>query len=210
MPEYHVRDLPLYPLRVDLSAHRGLGIEVQGDGRGALLLVQLEGHGCRDYVIPVDFEGVRTVEVPCGEVSWARADWGWRMGTKTMNYAAVAQCRIGLGMVPAQSSVSIRVRSLTALAERSVPLVTPSIWMGETCLDVEGSIATGNYLVYTGGETADVYDPNWHHVDAIPVSRRDLLAQTGSNVARVEAQTEGATPWLDVQFLVKDTPITLG
>jgi hypothetical protein len=209
-PAYQVRDLPAYPCRIDLSAHRGLGIELEGDGSGALVLVQLEGHGCRDYVIPVDFEGVRYVEIPCGEVSWARADWGWRMGTKTMDYAKVAQCRIGLGMVPAQSSALVRVRRLAALAERHVLLANPRIRVGEGSLRVDGSITTGNYLVYSGGDTVAVYDPNWHHLDQLHVSAGSFVAQKGPNNVLIERSDRDSMPWLECQFLVKGTPLKLG
>jgi hypothetical protein len=206
---YHVRDLPEYPLRVDLSANRGLGIELEGDGSGALVLVQLEGKGCRDYVIPVDFEGTRYVEIPCGEVAWARADWGWRMGVKTMDYAKVAQCRIGLGRVPAKASVSIRIHRLTALAEKPVALENPCVKVNDTMLQVEGRITPGNYLSYTGGDTADVYDPNWHHVEQLAVTHNDLQACTGANRVVLETSAQGAHPWLECQFLVKGTPMVL-
>lgn len=204
---YHVRDLPVYPLRVDLSAHRGLGVELEGDGSGALVLVQLEGHGCRDYVIPIDFEGTRYVEIPCGEVAWARADWGWRMGTKTMNYAAVAQCRIGLGMVPAQSTVSVRIRRLTALAEKPVALTNPCIRINESRLQIEGNIETGNYLVYAGGDTVDVYDPNWHQVEQLAISCNDLQARPGANRVMIATSVQGTPLWLECQFLVNDAPL---
>jgi len=209
-PGYHVRDLPSHTLRVDLSSHRGLGIELEGDASGALVLVQLEGRGCRDYVVPVDFEGTRYVEIPCGEVSWARDDWGWRMGTKTMDYARVAQCRIGLGMVPEGSTVSVRVKKLTALAENHQPLENPCILINDTSLQIEGSVPTGHYLVYKGGDAVDVYDPNWHRVQQLRVSLNSLQANQGENVVKVETLSQCACPWLELQFLVKDMPVVLG
>jgi len=207
-PVYHVRDLPAYPLRVDLSAHRGLGVELEGDGSGALVLVQLEGKGCRDYVIPADFGGVRYVEVPCGEVSWARADWGWRMGTKCMDYASAVQCRIGFGMLPPRCTASVRIRRLLALAEEPVPLENPCVRINDTSLHIEGAVATGHYLACAGG-AVDVYDPNWHHIERLHVSRNDLRARPGANDVKVETTSPGPHPWLELQFLVKDTPLVL-
>jgi len=201
---YHVRDLTEYPLRVDLSANRGLSIELEGDGSGALVLVQLEGKGCRDYVIPIDFEGARTVEIPCGEVSWARADWGWRMGTKTMDYAKVAQCRIGLGMVPANRQVSVRIRRMTALAEQPVPLKDPVVTINDTSLQIAGSVDTGNYLVFDGTDAVDVFDPNWHHVGQLDVPVNDLAAEFGMNSVSVQAATG---PWMELQMMTWGTPM---
>lgn len=193
---YRVRDLPAFPLLADLSHHRGLAVDIEGDGSGALLLIQLEGKGCRDYVIPIDFSGRRVIEVPCGEASWARADWGWRMGTKTMDYANVAQCRVGLGMIPGGRRVSIRVHGLTALAERHEPCISPTIQLGDSTLQLHGEIPHGHYLIYDG--QARVYDPNWHQTDALATSGV-LLATPGPNTLRLTA-----SHWTELQLLVED------
>jgi len=208
-PEYHVSDLPAYSLGVDLIGHRGIGIEIEGDGSGALVAVQLEGHGSRDYVIPIDFEGTKFIEVPNGEVAWSRADWGWRMRTKHMDYTSVAQCRIGLGMIPGKTSASVRIHRLVALSQQAAALENPCVRINESCLQVDGHVSSGHYLVYRGGDEVKVYDPDWHFVEELTVSRNDLLAGPGANTVTVETMQESKHPWLEIQLLVKDEPILL-
>ena len=89
--------LPSWNLAVDMTRRRGIGMWVMGDNSGALLLLEL---GSRDYLLPIDFEGRRYVEIPNGEVSWASSAWGWRMETKSSDYSRVHRVKIGFGELP--------------------------------------------------------------------------------------------------------------
>ena len=92
--------LPSWNSRLDLTGRRGVGLEIDGDGSGATLLIQIGGNGMRDYAVPIDFTGRRWVEIPSGEVAWYQACWGWRMDTKHCDYATIAEVRLGFGFIP--------------------------------------------------------------------------------------------------------------
>ncbi len=206
---YNVRNLPEWEFRGDLSGHPGLAVEMDGDGSGALVVVQLAGKGCRDFVVPVDFHGRKTVVVPGGELSWYRADWGFRMGTKCMDYSQVKTCRLGLGMIPAESSVSVKVHNVVALRARPAALENPIVQFNDQTLTVSGTIATGHYLHYAGSDTVAVYDLNWHKIKDLPATRRGLPVAKGRT--RIAVMDSGQTnPWLECQFIVKDEPMRTG
>ena len=197
--------LPTWGLRADLSHHRGIAVEVEGDGSGARLLVQL---GYRDYIIPLDFKGRREVVIPHGEVSWYRGDWGWRFATKQNRYEQTSRLRIGFGELPAHTVAKVKLYNLRALEEISVALKDPVVQVGEARLQVKGVIPTGTYLQYDGAEMstrAKVFDANWNLLKEVEVSDMPLMTPTG--LARYSVETdapqEAEKPWLEIQFLVK-------
>lgn len=66
----------LYRPWLDLTAHRGIGVTVEGDGSKSLLCISFGKPRPRDYVVPIDFTGERTFQIPCGEASWVHPQWG--------------------------------------------------------------------------------------------------------------------------------------
>ncbi len=198
--------LPSWNVTVDMTHRRGLGMWVTGDNSGALLLVKL-GH--RDYVVPIDFTGRRYVEIPNGEVSWASSIWGWRMETKSADYSNVRTVEIGFGQLPAGKNATVKVEQLTALGEIPVALKNPVIHIGSGQLRVQGDIGSGQFLQYTGGDKATLYDENWHQLDELPVEKNNDIMPAGQATVTVTSEPTKPTPWLDVQFITTGTPMTL-
>ena len=196
--------LPSWNLAVDMTRRRGLGMWLTGDNSGALLLVQL-GH--RDYVVPIDFAGRRYVEIPNGEVSWASSAWGWRMETKSTDYAKVRRVKIGFGELPTRKQTTIQVEQLTALGEISVALENPVVQVGAGQLRVRGGVPSGHFLQYTGGDKAIVFDENWRRQAEIAVEKEDYLFPTGRGEIVLSAQQVGPLPWLEVQFIATGSPM---
>ncbi|MBE3095636.1 MAG: hypothetical protein IMZ44_00730 [Planctomycetes bacterium] len=122
-----IEQLPSWNLAVDMTQQRGLGLWVTGDNSGALVLVEL---GRRDYVLPIDFNGRRYIEIPNGEVSWASSAWGWRKETKSTDYSKVRCVRIGFGELPPQAKATVKIEQLTALGEIPVALQNPAYGTG--------------------------------------------------------------------------------
>jgi hypothetical protein len=184
----------------DLTGRRGLGLRVTGDGSGALLLFAISG---RDYVTRIDFTGPREIQIPHGEVAWASGDWGWRMDTKRVNYARQHGCRLGFGFLGPRGKASVLVEDLTALAEVPAVLENPVFRTGAGTLTVAGKVASGQYLQYEGGPTAQVYDENWHKLADLPVTLADWVMPSGAAPIGISAAGTGPRPWLDVQFLTE-------
>ena len=198
--------LPAWIIAVDMTRRRGLGLWVTGDSSGALLLVKL---GRRDYVVPIDFSGRRYVEIPNGEVSWASGAWGWRMETKSTDYAKVRRVQIGFGQLPAGGKAEVRVEQLTALGEIPVPLQNPVIHLGAGQLRVLGTVANGDFLQYAGGDKAIVYDENWRRRTELSVEKVNYVMPSGGASVSVTCDPVEVSPWLDVQFITVGIPMVL-
>lgn len=199
-------NLPAWNVTLDMTRRRGLGMWVTGDNSGALLLVKLAR---RDYVVPIDFNGRRYVEIPNGEVSWASSAWGWRMETKSADYSNVRTAQIGFGQLPPGGKAKVRVEQLAALGEIPVALKNPGVHLGSGQLRVQGDIACGQFLQYTGGDKATLYDENWHQLGEFPVAKDNCIMPTGQGSVTVTGEPTAPMPWLDVQFITTGTPMIL-
>jgi dienelactone hydrolase len=206
-PTRQDEDQPGWQGQFSMAAGRGIAFEIDGDGSGAIVLLQLRGRGLRDYVVKVDFKGRRTVRIPCGEASWADGDWGWRMGSKHFDYAGVRYVSLGFGMVPPRSSPRIRIAGLRQLRDVPSKLVRPVIRIGSGSLAVDGEIETGCYLRYAGGDVATVYDRNWNSLRTLPVVSDGSLMPSGFGTVRIDAAADAPRPWLEVQTIVTGDPI---
>lgn len=202
-----VRQLPTWSVDTDLSSRRGLGMWVTGDRSGALLLIMV---GSRDYIVAIDFDGRRYIEIPNGEVSWARSDWGWRMETKSNDYGHVRQVRIGFGQLPPHTTATVKLERLTALGEISTALQNPSIHVGNGRIRIRGSVPSGHFVQYTGGQNAILFDENWRKRGEFPVETTDPTIPSGSIQISVNTEQQRPWPWLDGQFLATGAPIPVG
>jgi len=198
--------LPSWNVSLDMTRRRGLGMWVTGDNSGALLLVKLDR---RDYVVPIDFSGRRYVEIPNGEVSWASSNWGWRWETKSADYSKVRTVQIGFGQLPPSKKATVKVEALTALGEIPVALKHPVVHIGSGQLRVQGDIGSGQFLQYTGGDQATLYDENWHQLGEFPVEKNNYIMPFGQAIVSVYNELSSPAPWLDVQFITTGTPLTI-
>jgi hypothetical protein len=201
------QQLPTWSIDADLSLRRGLGMWVTGDHSGALLLIFI---GSRDYIVPIDFSGRRYIEIPNGEVSWARADWGWRMETKSNNYGRVRQVKIGFGQLPPNTTATVKVERLTALGEIPAVMQNPVVQIGSGQLQVRGSVPVGYFLQYDGGDSASLFDENWKPEGNLPVEKTNAVLPTGTVTISISTEQPQPRPWLDVQFLTTGPAITVG
>jgi len=183
---------------------RGIGLTVDGDGSGAILVVQMFAGGHRDYIIPIDFEGRKDIVIPCGEVSWSDSRWGWRFEAKHMEYGSVSKTSLGLGMIPKETDVDIEVSHLRLLPELATELMNPEIKIGKGSLQVKGTVKTDHYLWFNGGSSVGVYDLNWNKLKDLPVVKKTFVAAKGKSSVVINTQKQLNSPWLECQFIVKD------
>jgi len=201
--------LPFWACSANSSQARGIGLTVTGDGSGALLVIQTFSPGPRDYIVPLDFKGTREIVIPCGEVSWADARWMWRFATKHTQYGSLKRAAIGLGKVPPRTVVDIKITNLRVLPEIPIELKNPVITMGSGSMRISGSIPSESYLWYRGGDRVGVFDANWQKLAELPVTKQNFTAPAGKLEIRIDAPGTTPAPWLECQFLVKDTPMLL-
>lgn len=199
--------LPGWRKEFSMATGHGIAMEIDGDGSGAVLLLQLNGRGVRDYVVKIDFKGTRTVMIPSGEASWADGNWGWRFGAKHFDYEKVSGINLGFGSIPAQTCAKVRISKLRLMADKASRLVNPVIRTGSGSLTVNGEIETGCYVRYDGGEAATVYDRNWKKLKELKVVCERYVMPTGIAPVRVDVAEGAPHPWLEVQTIVTGTPI---
>jgi len=183
---------------------RGIGLTVDGDGSGAILVIQMYAGGHRDYIVPIDFKGKKDIVIPCGEVSWSDLRWGWRFETKHMGYGSVTKTSLGLGMIPKETDVDIKVSNLRLLGEQKTELKNPEFKIGKGSLQVKGTVKTDQYLWFNGGSSAGVYDLNWNKVKDLPVVKKNFVASKGKNSVVINTEKQKNSAWLECQFIVKD------
>ncbi|MEI8036947.1 MAG: hypothetical protein WCJ14_01030 [Verrucomicrobiota bacterium] len=209
-PVTHEENLPAFDCSANMSEARGIGLTVTGDGSGAVLVLQAFFRGERDYIVPLDFKGPRDIVIPCGEVSWTDARWGWYMRTKGAEYGKLGKMAIGLGKVPPKTSVDIKVSKLRILPEVPTALNNPTIHVGAGLLQITGTIPSESYVWYQGGNSLGVYDLNWQKTADLPLKKRNFSAPQGRLNISLECKEANPTPWLECQFFVKDTPMIVG
>ena len=203
----HLKDRPAWAMSLDMSAARGVGCTVTGDGSGAVLVITIEGHGYRDYVIPIDFTGTRELQIPTGEVAWAMPEWSWR-GHGRFRYDRIRKVRVGFGTVPAATQAQITVRDIRPLREVATEVRDLTIRIGGGReLVVLGAINSGQYLWYRGGDSLGIYDLNWNKLRDCEVRKQKFSAPKGRFNLQLTGAETGHQPWLETQFFVKGVPI---
>jgi len=186
---------------------RGIGLTVEGDNSGALLVIRIHAQGNRDYIVPIDFKGKREIIIPNGEVAWSDSRWGWKLPTSGMQYGFVSSVSMGFSRIPKVTTVDIKVSNLRLLNELETELVNPEIHVGSGALKITGRIETEQYIWYKGGRSAGVYDRNWNKLKELPVQKKGFVATPGMNNVSVQSASSKLRPWLECQFFAKDAPL---
>ena len=201
--------LPQWRTSASMDGSRGIGMRVTGDGSGAMLVVNVEGRGQRDYVVKLDFTGPRDIEIPCGMVAWGDPNWGWRNRTGKISYVSIQGIKMGLGIVPPKTKVKVKVENLRILKEHDATLINPTIHLSKGSLNIKGKVSSDHYLWYTGGEYIGVYDLNWNKVQDLAVVKHDFVATHGEQTFAVSDDSSAKGAWLECQLMVKDQPMKL-
>ncbi|MEI8309702.1 MAG: hypothetical protein WCH98_02995 [Verrucomicrobiota bacterium] len=198
---------PHWSMPTSMDCARGIGMTVTGDGSNAILVVNMEGSGSRDYVVKLDFQGPREIEIPTGEVAWANPGWGWRGDSSNIRYGNIFQVRVGLGIIPPETTAHVKIENLRILKEVKTELKNPVFRVGLGSLRVNGTIPSDCYLWFTGGDSIGIYDLNWKKVADLPVTKENFVVPEGETEISIESASN--QPWLECQFFVQDHPMLL-
>jgi hypothetical protein len=183
-----------------------VSITVEGDGSGAVLLFCVGNSFPRTFAVDIDFVGKRNFEIPNGEAVNNRADWeafGMQTITNYRYHLTNSFCTY-LHKVPAGQKASVKIHSIQAMVEdRETGLVNPTLVLNGVKKIVKGTVPYNHYLEYHKGESAKIYDSNWHHVKDLEVSGPDFVAKKGLNRFSIEA-SESNNTWYSSRIKVKD------
>jgi autotransporter-associated beta strand protein len=193
---------------VNMSQARGLAITLTGDGSGSDLVLNIGG---RYYVVTVNFTGKKTIEIPNGEVEMYRSSatgYSWVNSGQigTFNYSAVGSFSLFLGYVPSGVTPNIQVSSITTMQEnQTIGLVNPTLTLNGNNATITGTIPYNDYVVYSGGNTASVYDANWNFLITLPAGGATLTAVNGLNSFSVSTPSSPNT-WMATRVKVSGVP----
>ena len=158
---------------LDMKKHRGIGIYIEGDNSGCVLVFQIPG---RDYAVHINCAGVRYVEIPNGEAAWCMAQWGWRMSSwKYIDYSKIFSMHVAIGRINANSSVNIRVWGMKALYEHPVTLKNPTLHINQGYLTIKDSVKSDEQIRFRGGNTADICDLSWNVLRTASVTKNEFV-----------------------------------
>ncbi len=209
-PYCSVDELPSWSCNIPLCGRRALGLTVDGDGGGGVLLVQLHGRGTRDYVVKIDFTGTKSYVIPHGEASWNNAAWGWRMEAKHFDYSGtLSRVKMGFGYLPPNSQARVAVARLELLENVPSMLRDPVFQLGQGTLAVKGEIRSGEYLTYEKDAGVNVFDRNWNYLRNLSSEARAFEAASEVSF-RVQNGRSLPQPWLEVQVLTRGAPHEIG
>lgn len=208
-----VRWIAALPQSLDLRQRRGLGLYVEGDGRGELLFLELVARGAkRQYYVPINFSGRQYVEFPCGEMSLQRYygyDWNgangfaaWWNTLKGFDYGHVEQLTVGFNSVPTGETVTCRISGLKALKEQGTGLRDLTLTVGGKRLELPGVLPAGtSYVLYRGGTTAEACDANYRVKATLPVTGGPLEVSGGRQEAELSYVGDGnPAPWTRLEY----------
>ena len=201
--------LPFWAAAGSMQNARGIGLTVHGDGSNALLVIQTNTRGPRDYIVPLDFTGPRDIVIPCGEAAWADQRWGWRMATKDTHYSELDQVSMGFGKIPPQTKVDVTISKLRLLPESPQTLKNPVISIQGGSLAIDGDVPSESYLWFRGGNVVTLHDLNWKQIGSLRATNRNFSAPQGPLEVRIDAGGVEKAAWLECQFFVKDTPLVV-
>lgn len=128
---------------LDLSAFRGLGVWVYGDGKGQSLKFQLRdtvGGWC-DMYRRIDFTGWRYVEFPFGEAN--------------LDFTKVEYLILYYNGIPGGTTVTTYIDDIRALP-RGAGVRNPSLAIGDARVIFPVSLDAGDRIAWDGGETCTV------------------------------------------------------
>ena len=203
--------LPYYSVNSNVTKAGGLGITVTGDASNAILVIRISGQGTRDYIVPLDFKGKRSLEIPSPQASWADARWPFLNAYKRWRGNMVNKVSLGFEKIQPHTSPSVVIEDIRFLPERPSLLNYPSIEVGKGKIQIIGRVPSERYLWYKGGSTVGMYDLNWNKLNDLPVLFiENPIASSGDVEIRVHDNNSKHNPWLETQFFVQDKNIVVG
>ncbi len=149
--------------RLDLLAHRSLGLWVKGDGSGAVLDVQLVDASlirARDYLVRIDFTGWRNVRLVDADFDAAfEHDLFRHKGNlSSFDFAHVRELRLQLAGMPKPKPVTVQVGRIEALREVPARLVKCVLNVDDRALRLPVALEPDDMVEVLPDGTAILFD----------------------------------------------------
>ena len=212
---------------------KGLGVWVEGDGRGAVLNLQVRASihlagGMADRYIPLDFTGWRyfsLVEPESDALSayeWAHtrrlADMlGNPSGSMSyiypmyhfwVDYGSIASMTLGINNLPVGETVQARIGPVQAVPLQAAKLVNPSITLNGKLLSFPVTLESGSYLEFDSMDDCRIYDAAGNGLGPVIPAGDMPVAKSGANTCIFDADSqEGVVRRAKVTFMLSGEPL---
>lgn len=193
-----------YSPALDLSAHRGLGVWVHGDGQGELINIRPASlascDAYEDHYLTVDFTGWRYVEFVEPEAERFE-DYSWPYGRclyktyrEVQAYRTITGLELWYNNVPAGRTVTCQLSPIKAVTLVTQRLSRPALTLGGRTVTFPVDIETGQYLEWRGPGDCRLYSAKGEFLrDVVPEGETPILA-AGANELAFHCQSTGCRP----------------
>ena len=154
---------------LNLKDQPGLGVEIEGDGSGALVAIRLESphhlaYGAiADRYLTVDFTGRRTFTlVETESTRWSDYVWNDQKGPynvyrETIHFGAIESASIWLQNLPPGRETRIAIGPIRALPLRSVGVKNPKLTVSGQTVAFPVELKAGSWIECNGPDDCTVY-----------------------------------------------------
>ena len=204
---------------LDIRPGNAIGLWVHGDGKGAILNVQLENprehtHCYAEHYIDLNFTGWKYVEIPLRERSADRYhDYKWPYYSQHGIFRNRLQQHVVNGLnlyvnnIPQGEQVEVLVSPIRALPIRSVPLSDLALTVNGTSVALPALAASGSYLEVDETTQGTVRDARGEILATFPLGRDWPQLRSGQNTLQLAAKTAtGYRARTDITILALGQP----
>jgi hypothetical protein len=197
-------------------ADKGIGVWIHGDGRGALLNIQVQSpahlHGgiCERYV-RIDFEGWRYVELIEPE-SDAIVDWDWPYGLRRadwgkhperlmlvaspllyypVNYQNIESLNLWLNNLPADGETTITLGPIKAVPLVKTTIRNPAVTIDGKTITFPVELESGSYLEFHGPGEGRIYNAKGDTLGDVPFTGEIPVVKEGVNEVTFTCEGDG-------------------
>ena len=207
-----------YAPALDLSAHRGLGVWVHGDGQGELLnlrpasLAAWDAHA--EHYLRIDFTGWRYVELvepdteTFEEHSWPYGRCIYKTYREGQTFNNIVGLELWYNNVPVGQTVTCHLSPIKALPLVSQRLSRPALTLGGRTVVFPVDIETGQYLELGGPGDCKLYSAKGEFMSDVRPEGEVPWMEAGANALTFQCAATGPRPRAYVTVIsAGDTPL---
>ncbi len=184
---------------INLSNHQGLGIWVNGDGKGEVMNVQLRSpaHVSRAYgehYILINFTGWRYFELIEPDTQHY-TDCAWPYGgayelyRESLNYSAVESLALWYNNLPPGKVVACQLRPIKAIPLSKSKIVNPTLIVNGKSISLLTEIESGCYLEFRSLSNCKLYGTQGQLLRDVKIAGEIPLVQEGDNSIEFTCKT---------------------
>ncbi len=178
---------------LDIGPGEALGVWIYGDGKGAVLNLQLVTpreymHAYAEHYVTIDFSGWRYVALPLRERAADRYhDYEWPYFSQHGIFRThldphhVSEVNLYLNNLPPNDTVTIYLSPLRVLRTLRAELSNPVVELNGAALQIPTTLRSGDYIELQAADDCRVYDERGTLLERLTVGAAPPLLAAGMN-----------------------------